>query len=298
MILDIFKTFWDSTSGYANWLWGQITFQNSGLWGNYFWFLVIVSLFFWFLEWVRPWRENQSIFRRDFALDGFYMFFNYFLFSLIGFAGLSMLAVNGFNHFLGWFGIHNLVAIQLGKFPVWGQLLVLFVVKDFVQWWGHRILHRVPWLWEFHKVHHSVKEMGFAAHLRFHWMETVFYRLLTYVPLAMLGFSTTDFFIVDAFSTFIGHWNHANFRIPIGPLKYILNNPNMHMWHHSKSLPKEHRYGVNFGLTLSIWDYIFGTAYIPYSGRAIELGFPHDEDFPQHFTSQELYPWTWKKRKH
>ena len=74
-----------------------------------------------------------------------------------------------------------------------------------------------------------------------------------------------------------------------GPLKYILNNPKMHIWHHSKIIP-EGKSGVNFGLSLSIWDYIFGTAYIPSDGRDIELGFEGDEDFPKDFGRQITYP--------
>ncbi|NNK86996.1 MAG: sterol desaturase family protein, partial [Flavobacteriaceae bacterium] len=88
----------------------------------------------------------------------------------------------------------------------------------------------------------------------------------------------------------VGHLNHANLGWNYGPLRYILNNPKMHIWHHAKELPKNVRYGVNFGLTLSIWDYIFKTDYIPEDGRDIELGFPGDESFPQDFLNQELYP--------
>jgi len=73
----------------------------------------------------------------------------------------------------------------------------------------------------------------------------------------------------------------------LGPImKYIFNSPEMHIWHHSYELPKERRYGVNFGLTLSLWDYVFGTAYIPHNGREIKLGFPGVEEFPDTFGKQ------------
>jgi AraC-like DNA-binding protein len=62
-------------------------------------------------------------------------------------------------------------------------MLLLFLVRDFVQWNVHRLLHRAPRLWEFHKVHHSVQQMGFAAHLRYHFMENIVYRTLEYIPL-------------------------------------------------------------------------------------------------------------------
>lgn len=66
----------------------------------------------------------------------------------------------------------------------------------------------------------------------------------------------------------------------------------MHIWHHAKDLPKERYYGVNFGLTLSIWDYLFKTNYIPESGRDVELGFPGDEEFPEGFAGQITHGFT------
>lgn len=68
----------------------------------------------------------------------------------------------------------------------------------------------------------------------------------------------------------------------------------MHIWHHSKELPGD-RYGVNFGLSLSMWDYIFGTAYVPVNGRDIKLGFKGVENYPDKFTDQMLEPF--KQRK-
>ena len=69
-------------------------------------------------------------------------------------------------------------------------------MKDFVEWWIHRLLHFVPFLWKFHQVHHSVKQMGFASHLRYHWMENVVYKSLEYIPLALIGFGLDDFFFI------------------------------------------------------------------------------------------------------
>ena len=55
-------------------------------------------------------------------------------------------------------------------------------------------------------------------------------------------------------------------------------------------LPPHSKYGSNYGLTLSLWDYLFKTNYIPHSGRDIELGFKDDEKFPKDFIKQEFYP--------
>lgn len=279
--IDIIKT---SYQGYWNYLINQELVPS---WNSYFYWLLSISLFFWLLEIGLPWRKKQAIIRKDFWLDFFYMFFNFFLFSLIVYNAFSNIVVDLFNDLLLSVGINKLTFIDVQSWPKWGQLLTLFVVRDFVQWNIHRLLHRVEFLWCFHKVHHSVKQMGFAAHLRYHWMETIVYRTLEYIPLAIIGFGIDDFIIVHLVTIFIGHFNHSNFTIPLGPLKYVFNNPEMHIWHHAKVLPN--KYGVNFGISLSIWDYLFGTSYIPHNGRDIELGFKNDEQFPQSFIKQELY---------
>jgi sterol desaturase/sphingolipid hydroxylase (fatty acid hydroxylase superfamily) len=277
---------WNGYTGYANYLWNEILHPG---WHNYFYWLVGLSLFFWSLEILFPWRENQSFIRKDFWLDGFYMFFNFFLFSLIGYNALSNVFSQAFTDFIYWaFGWRNLVAIQVHQLPWLAQLGILFIVRDFIQWNVHRLLHRSSWLWQFHKVHHSVEEMGFAAHLRFHWMETIVYRTIEYIPLAMIGFGIQDFILVHLFTTAVGHFNHSNINLPLGPLKYVFNNPQMHIWHHAEKLPK--RYGVNFGLTLSIWDYLFKTNYIPYSGKDEILGFDQLRKFPRSFFKQIIYP--------
>ncbi|MEM9675126.1 MAG: sterol desaturase family protein [Bacteroidota bacterium] len=280
------NTIIDSYTGYANYLWNEVTHPS---WHNYFYWLIGVSAFFMLLEWLKPWRKDQPKFRKDFWLDFFYMFFNFFLFSLIIYNAASNVVVNLFNDALATIGITNLVAFEVMSWPVWAHLLLGFVVRDFVQWWTHRLLHRVPALWEFHKVHHSVEQMGFAAHLRYHWMENVVYRTIEYIPLALIGIGLRDFFIIHIFTLAIGHFNHSNIRVNLGFLKYIFNNPQMHIWHHAYHLPEDKHYGVNFGISLSVWDYIFRTNYIPFEGRDIKLGFPGVEKFPHDFISQNLH---------
>ena len=319
--------------GYAGYLWQEITNPS---WHSYFYWLLLVSLFFFILEVIIPWRKKQAIPRKDFWLDTFYMFFNFFLFSLLIYNAASDVVVNLFND-----GIEAISGIDLKTlnpmytWPLWAVLLIGMLVRDFIQWWTHRLLHIVDFLWEYHKVHHSVEQMGFAAQLRYHWMENIVYRTIEYIPLALLGIGLYDFFIIHIFALAWGHYNHANISVDtkitgavvgglvgiilgnnllgvqvfaeptifssvsvlIGSIvvgafllspfmKMIFNSPEMHIWHHSYHLPEERRYGINFGLTLAIWDYIFGTAYIPKDGKDIKLGFPGVEEFPEDFVGQ------------
>ena len=172
---------------------------------------------------------------------------------------------------------------------MWLQLIVFFVVLDFVQWLTHIMLHKFSFFWRFHKVHHSVKEMGFAAHLRYHWVENILYKpLKTFGVMILGGFEPEQAYIVHFAAITIGHFNHSNIKITWGPLKYILNNPVMHLYHHVYDLPKG-RFGVNFGISLSLWDYIFGHNYIPEDSGTIELGFPGDDSFPKDFLGQTRY---------
>jgi len=319
--------------GYASYLWSEITQPG---FHNYFYALLVVSLFFFLLEYMKPWRKEQATFRKDFWLDFFYMFFNFFLFSLIIYNAASDVFVNLINNLILSITDLDIQANNpLRTLPMWAILLIGFVVRDFVQWWTHRLLHRVEFLWEYHKVHHSVEEMGFAAHLRYHWMETIVYRFIEYLPLALLGIGLYDFFIIHIFTLAIGHYNHSNISISgkvtglivslmfaililtqsfdlhfpqidllwekcvllisfgfvgyflLGSvMKIIFNHPEMHIWHHAYDIPEERKYGVNFGLSLAIWDYLFKTAYMPHDGRDIKLGFPGVESFPEKFSKQ------------
>lgn len=292
--LTIFK---DSYYGYFNYLWSEITTFH---WENYFYGLILVSLIVWGLELLFPWRKDQKIFRKDFWLDTFYMFFNFFLLNLIVLIFLSNATAELFNDILRLIGLQlsDFQVLDLNILPYGFGLLIFFLVTDFVQWNTHRLLHRIPFLWNFHKLHHSVTEMGFAAHLRYHWMEPVVYKSILYIPLAIIGgFNVEAVAIVHFTSLAIGHLNHANLGWDYGVLKYVLNNPKMHIWHHAKVLPENKEFGANFGLSLSVWDYIFKTHHLPHDGRDIELGFEGDEEFPKEFSKQIIYPVQSKGKK-
>ena len=279
-----------SFGDYARYLWSELCFGGSqeAWYENYFYWLIIISFFFWAWEIFNPWRKEQKKIRKDFWLDAFYMFFNFFLFSLIIYNSLSNVTVELFMDLCSLMGFENGIALKVHAFPLWVKLVFAFIMKDFIHWNIHRLLHRVSFLWQFHKLHHSVEQLGFAAHLRFHWMETIVYHTLQYIPLALLGFGLDEYFFVHIIALSIGHFNHSNIRLPLGPLKYILNNPQMHLWHHAKEIPE--KYGVNFGLSLSIWDYIFHTAYLPVEEPEVVLGFNNSEEYPKTFWDQMLYP--------
>ena len=290
LYFDLFAAAFNST---WNWTLKSILFQVPW-YLNYFWGLIIISIFICGLEILFPWRKQQGVFRKDFWLDAFYMFFNFFLFSL---------AINGVysvtQALLERIGINStsLSLVDLSEWSFGLQIFVFFVVLDFLQWVTHIFLHRIPILWKFHQVHHSVKEMGFAAHFRYHWMENILYKPLKTLGVMLLGgFEPEHAYIVHFFAISIGHFNHANLKWSWGPLKYVLNNPVMHLYHHAYELPKG-RFGVNFGISLSLWDYLFKTHHVPEASGNIRLGFPKDEEIPDNFFGQFLHGFKSKMRK-
>lgn len=285
--MDYIQLFIDAFLGTLKWTWRSIIFDVP--WQrNYFWGLIVISIAVFALEIMFPWRKEQKIFRKDFWLDGFYMFFNFFIFTVF---------ISGFYKCISKFStdvlalkMTSLSIIDLSDLQPVVQLLLFFVVLDFVQWFTHTLLHRYDFLWKFHKVHHSVKEMGFAAHLRYHWMENILYKPLKVLALMLLGgFQPEQAYVVHFLAIAIGHLNHANLKLDYGPLKYILNNPIMHLYHHAYSLPESFKNGANFAISLSLWDFIFKTNYVPKPDKNLRLGYNDDAKMPKSFWGQLSY---------
>ncbi|MCA9577577.1 MAG: sterol desaturase family protein [Myxococcales bacterium] len=245
-----------------------------------------ISLAFALLERARPRYSAQRVLRRGVVRDLLYVVWNgHFLAVVLALAANPLAAVVDrlASDHLGM-DLHR--AVAAGWAPAL-QFGVGLVAMDFAQWCIHNLLHRVPLLWRFHKVHHSIVELDWLGNLRFHWFEIVVYRTLQYLPLAFFGFSAEVLFALAVFNTAVGHFTHANLRAPIGPLGYVLNHPAMHAWHHVH--PDAGPVNKNFGITLSVWDWLFGTAHVPDAPPA-RLGFEGIETFPETFPGQLLYP--------
>ena len=117
-------------NGTLNYTWKSICFEVNW-YNNYFWGLIAISLMVWLLEILFPWRKDQSVLRKDFWLDAFYMFFNFFVFAIIIQGVYNMLEVS-----FGQLGItiQSIAFFNIQDWPLWSQLVVFFVLLDFVQW--------------------------------------------------------------------------------------------------------------------------------------------------------------------
>jgi sterol desaturase/sphingolipid hydroxylase (fatty acid hydroxylase superfamily) len=157
------------------------------------------------------------------------------------------------------------------------------VLFDLGYWIAHRLMHEIPLLWEFHKPHHAAEVLTPATSARSHpfddLLQTNFtagtlglgYGVLAYIfgesqPLRLLEINVI-FFVY--FAT-IFHLRHSHIWLPIrGWLGHIIQSPAHHHIHHSND-PRH--YGKNLGFCLSIWDWLFGTLYVPNKREALEFG--------------------------
>ena len=253
--------------------------------------LFALSLPFLFLERLWP-RKPFKTFRRGIWNDVFYILFN----------------SHGLSYALGYGAIYAIAALDraldlahlkewvyLGAIsgkPFWLQFFVLLFAMDFAQWCIHNLLHRVGWLWEFHKVHHSIVDLDWIGNWRIHWGEIIAYRLLLYLPAAFFGFSPQAMFYYGLLNTLVGHFAHANLRWKIGPLKFLINSPELHVWHHTH--PASGPPNRNFAITLSIWDWIFQTWYLP-ARDPERLGFTGIENYPESAPGQWIEPFRRRK---
>jgi sterol desaturase/sphingolipid hydroxylase (fatty acid hydroxylase superfamily) len=246
-----------------------------------------LSLFFVLVERLWP-RKSQRLLRRGIWNDAFYLIFNSeYLGVLIGIVSIHAIAALDASLDLGGLRKNFYLGVMSAKSP-WLQFAVLLIAFDLAQWLIHNLLHRVPWLWSMHKIHHSIEEMDWIGNWRFHWGEVVVYKALLYAPAAFLGFSASTMFWYGVLSTLIGHFAHSNVRLNLGSLKYIINSPEMHIWHHAH--PQSGPVNRNFGITLSVWDWMFGTAHVPEGKSPERLGFEGIETFPRNVVSHAIWP--------
>lgn len=147
------------------------------------------------------------------------------------------------------------------------QWFVCLILLDFVRYWLHYAGHRVPFLWQFHKVHHCAEYLDATTGLRMHIVDFVQLSLLPVLVFGVLfdGRQMDPLVIVAVLSVgdVMDAFEHANIRLnPNNPVFKVwnlaLNSSHFHMWHHTRDGQKPELDG-NYGNTLVIWDRMFGT---------------------------------------
>jgi len=162
--------------------------------------------------------------------------------------------------------------------------LLLLVANDFATYWVHKVHHEHPTLWPFHAVHHSAEVMTPITVYRKHpfydvfssLIHGVFVGLVQGILLALfLGeISTPLIFGINAFyalfNAITANLRHTHVWLSFGPvLEHVFISPAQHQIHHS--VEKKH-YNKNYGEVLAIWDWMFGTLYVPTEQEVLTFG--------------------------
>jgi sterol desaturase/sphingolipid hydroxylase (fatty acid hydroxylase superfamily) len=169
--------------------------------------------------------------------------------------------------------------------PGWMQAIIVVVIGDFIGYWMHRAFHRGN-LWRFHAVHHSARELTWLSAVRVHPVNDALARMVQAVPFVALGFSPLLIGGYLPFLTFYAIMLHANLRWDFGPMRYALASPTFHRWHHADDPAARDK---NFAGLLPVWDWMFGTLYLPLGTTPQSFG-AQGESVPASWHAQMLYP--------
>jgi len=179
---------------------------------------------------------------------------------------------------------------SMARMPWFLQFFLAVVVADIAEYFIHLALHKVPFLWRFHAVHHSSKALDWIAGSRAHFVDDTLVRGFILAPL-MLGFSQSIILAYLIFVTIHATWTHCNFGPNAKWLEKFLVMPRYHHWHHTSQ--KE---GVdkNFAIHFPWIDKLFGTYYYPdvWPERYGLDG----EEIAHGFFGQTIEPFTIRKR--
>ena len=150
---------------------------------------------------------------------------------------------------------------QLG--PLWLQFILAMLLYELIKYVVHRTQHIVPVLWELHSYHHSVTDLRASNTFVSHPLDFALRNVLPPVILGFIGFDPAAIVFGTGLSTAASLMSHCGAGLHAGWLNRIFVTPEVHRWHHSAKVPEGHKYSVNYGVGLILWDRLFGTYYLP-----------------------------------
>ena len=204
------------------------------------------------LELAFPAKPGQRFFRPAWFTDLCFFLGQYLLWG-----GLVFLYLTHFSYLLDWIvpaDFRSSVAAQ----PWWLQVIEVVLLSDIFVYWGHRLQHRVGFLWRFHVVHHSAEHLDWLAAHREHPLDTIYTMSLINLPAIILGFPIDTLAGLIAFRGIWAIYIHSNVRLPIGPLRMLVGAPQLHHWHHDRA-----RDAGNYANISPLMDILFGTYRCP-----------------------------------
>ena len=207
------------------------------------WFVLI-----WCLERLQG-ADTSRYRRRHFAHDIAYaLFYDSGAFRLLG-ASLIFAAVQDQLGFMQLGLLEGLPIVVVG--------MLYLVINDFVSYWLHRAEHTIPFLWQFHSVHHAAEELNYLTAYRVHPFSKLMWEIVAVVLLIVLGVPPTMWLPFRLVQIFLANVQHSELDWSYGPLYPLVVSPVYHRLHHSRD---RRDFDSNFSQLFSIWDYLFGTA--------------------------------------
>lgn len=156
--------------------------------------------------------------------------------------------------------------------PAWARLAAVFLLFDAWMYSWHRLNHRIPFLWRFHRVHHSDPKMDVTTANRFHLGEIVVSSLLRVPVIALLGLQLWELALYELAMFTVVQLHHANVGLPAWldrALRVVIVTPFMHKVHHSRWQPET---DSNYSSLFSFWDRLFGSFRMRENLHTLRLG--------------------------
>jgi sterol desaturase/sphingolipid hydroxylase (fatty acid hydroxylase superfamily) len=161
---------------------------------------------------------------------------------------------------IGWLNENSIGLLYIWQLPVWLKLILGVILFDFVTYWFHRIAHKVPFLWRFHRVHHSDTTMDASTNFRAHPLELMFwFGTSNIIAAAIFGLDLLSLGLYFLVATPFFFLEHANLRFPTWIDKtfgLVFTTPNLHKIHHEQD---QYFTDSNFADIFILWDRFFGT---------------------------------------
>ena len=245
------------------------------------WFLLdmfLMALIYVPLERLWPRYPNQGTFRDQWTLDVVYFMSTHLPIQILSL--LVLLPATQASHYLAVPALQAFVA----QWPWLLQLLAAILVADIAEYFVHLALHKVPFLWRFHAVHHSSKALDWIAGSRSHFVDDTLVRGFILVPL-MLVFPQSIIVAYLIVVTLHATWTHCNFAPNAKWLEKLVVMPRFHHWHHTSQKEAIDR---NFAIHFPWIDKLFGTYHFP--DEWPQLYGLKDQEIAKTFIGQTIEP--------
>jgi sterol desaturase/sphingolipid hydroxylase (fatty acid hydroxylase superfamily) len=171
-----------------------------------------------------------------------------------------------------WTRTHGFGVLPWLSLPGWARLAVAFLLFDAWMYWWHRLNHRLPFLWRFHRTHHSDPRMDVTTANRFHLGEIALSSLLRVPVIALLGLQLWELALYEMAMFTVVQLHHANIALPAWldrGLRVVIVTPFMHKVHHSRCQAET---DSNYSSLFSFWDRLFRTFRFRDDPHTIQFG--------------------------